>query len=124
MLSIFEELETVSSHFCENGLNLVLSGYDEAATIPKSSIKVNNSHPIRLHMGMKGDLKLRLLEHGCVSSNQEYSPDVKFDSEERQHPDWKVTKENWVSLKTKRQDYEKVQKFIVKQKKKNCESQS
>ena len=37
-------------------------------------------------MGLKSDLKGRLAKHGCFSANQEYSPDVKFDKEERAHP--------------------------------------
>ena len=43
---------------------------------------------------------------------------MKFDKEERAHPEWKTTKANWVSLQTKRADYAKMQKFKGKQAKK------
>ena len=69
-------------------------------------------------MGLKSDLKGRLAKHGCFSANQEYSPDVKFDKEERAHPSKNICRKNWVSLQTKRNDFNKLQKFVQNQAKK------
>ena len=118
----FSMFEVTMLHLGHVGVDLFLQGYDQTWVIPKTNIPLNctanNKHHIRLHMGLKADLKGRLLKHGCVSSNQEYTPDVKLDKEERQHPDFKVTRKNWVSLDTKLKDFDKMQKFIGGQRKK------
>ena len=78
--------------------------YDEDFCILKTDIKVNGKHLLRTHIGLKSDLKGRLAKHGYFPANQEYSPDVKFDKEERVYPNKKYFSESlgFFRSKTKR----------------------
>ena len=51
--------DNAAEHFAslssKGGLELCLKGYDENLCIPKTQIKVNGKHNLRIHMGLKSD---------------------------------------------------------------------